>query len=77
MAFGVADGAWIALLSAPRMPSNMRSNVASWPTGSLSMAMATSRNTPSIERSPTELALPSNPLCSEMPRMDDWKSGNW
>ena len=68
---------WAADFSEARMPANMLSKVASWPTSTLPMSLATCWTTPSIERSPTELLRPSKTLWSEMPSIAAWNSGNW
>ena len=55
----------------------MWSKVASLPTSTSPMSLATCCTTPSMERSPTELLRPSKTLWSEMPSIAAWKSGNW
>jgi hypothetical protein len=47
------------------MPSNIRSKVANATQGNCASLMATCWNTPSMDRSPTELCRPSKALCCD------------
>ena len=58
------------------IPSYIRSKVARHPTSSLRNCLATSWNTPNIERSPTAVCLPVKALWPESCSMARWNKSN-